>query len=539
MSRRRVRRHLLVPLAVLAVAAGGWAAYAEAAGTGHHYRLAAARVGDVSATVDLSGTVSAAGRADLVAGASGKVVAVPVHVGQQVRRGQVVVRLDQTALIAQVKAARASLAKARAQLASDEDAQTSSVTTASTTTTATSARTTARSTARSTAGTAPILATITKDQAAVTKAQTTASTALTTATEALQTEQSACATTSSSPTPSASDTSSDTPTASTSSTPQVSDDCQSALGAVQSAQAAVADAQDDLKTALDTLTTDLTTALTTTGSPSSPSSPSAPSSPSTRTPSTSSSGGTTVTAATLARDQASIDQARADLVSALAARRAAVVRAPLAGQLRSLPVARGDAVAAGDDVAVIVGKGLTTVEIEATQAQAAELRVGGTASVTPAGATTALVGRVSRIAHVPTASTSSSSATSSTTYAVQVTLTGKGAAQPPLGMPVAVSAVIGTARHVVTVPASAVSDGAVEVLRNGTATRTRVTTGVIGASAIEVLSGVSAGDQVVLADLEEDLPTSDSSTTRFGGSSGFGGSGSFGGGTIGGPPGMG
>jgi hypothetical protein len=62
----------------------------------------------------------------------------------------------------------------------------------------------------------------------------------------------------------------------------------------------------------------------------------------------------------------------------------------------------------------------------------------------------------------------------------------------------------------------------------------RVTTGVVGRSRTEIASGLKAGQQVVLADLDEALPSGGSSTgqRRFGtgGVGGLGGGGLPGGG---------
>ncbi|GAB2989501.1 efflux RND transporter periplasmic adaptor subunit [Nocardioides montaniterrae] len=528
---RRWRRRAVVGATVLAVSGGGWAAYAEVTGTHHHYRLASATTGDVSETLDLTGTVSAAGRADLVAGTSGRVVEVPVKVGQRVRRGAVIARLDQTGLRADVVAARAALAKARAQLGTDEAAQASAVENAVSNSSSTSRATTRSAVALTTptatsTSSSTLPATIKKDQAAVTQAQTTVSSALADAKQALKDETAVCADTGSAPTATPTDSASPTATSSTGG----SDACQSALGTVEAAQDAVATAQEALQSALTTLTADLQQALTAASAPSTtPSAPSGgtaqpPSAPTGggATPDSSTGSGTSITAATLARDQAAIDQAKAQLASAIAARDAAVVRAPAAGQVRDLSVARGDEVTGGDAVAVLVGDGLTTVEIAASQTQAQQLETGAVARVTPAGSARVLRGRVTRIAHVPTSSSDS-------TYAVVVTLSGDAAGQPMIGMPVGVSVVTGTAHDAVTVPASAVSDGSVEVLSDGVATRTSVTVGVVGARRIQVVDGLRAGEQVVLADLDEDLPSSGSSG-RDGGFGGRGGMTSVGGG---------
>jgi HlyD family secretion protein len=95
------------------------------------------------------------------------------------------------------------------------------------------------------------------------------------------------------------------------------------------------------------------------------------------------------------------------------------------------------------------------------------------------------------------------------------------------GATAAVDVVLGTAKHVLTVPTSAVSDGSVEVYDDGSVSRTRVTTGLVGRSRTVITGGLKLGQQVVLADASTALPTTSSTMTNTRG-------GSFGGGTLGG-----
>ena len=126
---RRIRRGLAV-LAVVGLVGGGYAAYA-ASGDESSYRTAVATVGDVEQTLALAGTVEPSGRADLQFGTSGAVATVAVAAGDQVKAGQVLVRLDRTSLTTAVRRARAQLTSAQAQLESDEDAQAEAVSAAS------------------------------------------------------------------------------------------------------------------------------------------------------------------------------------------------------------------------------------------------------------------------------------------------------------------------------------------------------------------------------------------------------------------------
>ena len=154
--------------------------------------------------------------------------------------------------------------------------------------------------------------------------------------------------------------------------------------------------QDALKTALTALADTLGAAETQVASvPGSP--PSSPSRPSTRprrsTPAAGAppphraraTGGAGVTAARLAQDQASIDSAEAGLTRARAERSLATLRAPYAGRVLEVGVARHDQVGASDVAVVLVGRGVTTVTSTLSTAQVPTVRQGQRVTVTPAG----------------------------------------------------------------------------------------------------------------------------------------------------------
>jgi hypothetical protein len=87
---------------------------------------------------------------------------------------------------------------------------------------------------------------------------------------------------------------------------------------------------------------------------------------------------------------------------------------------------------------------------------------------------------------------------------------------------------------VITVPNSAVTTlvagtGFVQTVKNGKATRTLIRTGAVGATTTQVLSGLTVGQEVVIANLSEALPTN-STANRFGNRSGSGLTSSLGGG---------
>lgn len=509
-------RRVALPLAALAVLGTGWAAYGATTDSAPSYRTAVARVADVEQVLDLSGTIEPSGRSDLAFGTDGRVAAVRTAVGRSVQQGDVVAVLDRTSLRAAVDRATADLAAAKARLAEDRGAQTSAV---ADTGTGTDTGTGASSKGTKGSGTpspSPAMAQLAAQQDAVLAAQTAASTALATSAAALATQQEACAAPDSPDGPDATE----TPEATGTPESPVSDACAAALAAVQSAQADTAEAQKSLQTALLALGKTLATAAATPATPTTPATPAA--SKTTPTPSTPT---RTVTAATLADDQASIDRSRADLAQTRADLRAAVVRAPADGTVTALGVASGDQVSAGDTVATVVAPGVTTVTLEVGKDQAAQLATGTPVAVTPAGAADPLDGTISRVAHLPTATDDSATGgTSDPAYAVQVTLDQRDLALPD-GLPASVAVVVGRADDAVTVPASALSDGTVQVLRDGRAERVPVTTGVVGSTEVEVVDGLDSGTRVVLADLDADVPSGDTQQGGSGGPGGFGGGG--------------
>jgi hypothetical protein len=107
------------------------------------------------------------------------------------------------------------------------------------------------------------------------------------------------------------------------------------------------------------------------------------------------------------------------------------------------------------------------------------------------------------------------------------------------GAGASVSITVGQVDGVLTVPSSAVktvgSQSSVQVLTNGVPTTTAVTLGAIGNDLTQIVSGITAGQQVVIADLSAALPTA--TTTAAAGAgvvAGLGGAGAGGAGVGGG-----
>lgn len=560
------RRQIAASAAVAVVLVGGGVTYAQAQGSSGSYRTATATVGNVDQVLSLAGTITASTRQDLSFGAAGTVASVKVTAGDEVAAGDVLARLDPTDLETTVTKARATLAKARAQLESDETSQSEAVADAAsssdteskkTTTptpkaTATPKVTPSPKTTKAPSTTSPALKAalekLTTQQTDVTTAQTAATDAIAAAKTALTGQVEACK---------AADEADPADAA-------LTEACTTALDAVQAAQDVVAGKQDVLQTALVTLSGTLTTAVkalnesaaaaakTTTPTQSSDSSTSsgsaagsteakkattaaASSSASSTQASGGSSGGAggggTVTAASLAKDQAAIDTAKADLTEAKRELSSAKLTAPFSGEILSVSAAKGDVVGASDAVFVIVGDGSTTVTTTVTLEQVDDVERGQTAAVTPAGAAEPISGTVTSIGLLPTTGTDTS------TYPVTIDLDEDVTA--PEGTTASIQLTIGTAADVVTVPSSAVSTTGrttVSVLTDGKPVLTPVTVGIVGPTRTSITEGLKKGQAVILANLDAELPSGGSTTTRLPGSGGGFGGGGMGGSGMGGPP---
>ncbi len=557
--------------------------HAMASADAANYRTAKAEQGSVEQTVSYDGTIAASRRSDLTFATSGTVTKVAVGSGDEVEAGDTLAKLDATDLATAVTKAKAELADAQAYLDDVEDGQIDTVTraaggggsasAASAASTSTDAgnvvaavHTVSTSTAKQAVATTVAatsdeltaqLAQLADQQDAVTSAQSDATAAIAAAKDALAAQKKACA-------------DEDTTDADASDASSgLSEECQIALQAVQDAQDVVAQEQDALQTALETLGSTLNDAVAQVekdsassgsgsgtgsgagqsgtgqsgtgqsgnsqgGAPSGSGSGAASGGAAGGSGSTGSSG-TTATAADLASAQADVDTAKSALASAKADLQAATLTAPFDGTIMAVDVAAGDEASTSDTAFVLIGEGDTTATLSVPVDDLSAVKVGQQATVTP-GTGDPVDAEVTAIGLVPESSDEQSS---STTYRVTVRVDGDIAT--PEGAGVSVALVTATAADVVTVPTTAVTRrtataGTVLVVKDGEATRTQVTLGAMGGARIAVTEGLTSGQEVVIADLDAALPSSDSSSTTrsFGG--GMGGAGGFSGGGRGGPP---
>ena len=516
MSRRTVSAGILAGVVVVG---GGGVAYAQIQGSSGSYRTAVVATGDVDKVVNLSGTIKSSSHRDLSFGTSGKVTRVAVSAGDRVHSGDVLAKLDPTDLKNAVTKATATLASARAKLESDESAQSSTVAAAATPSSSSKSGSPSSSGAGS-GGSKPspalqkALAEVKRQQLAVTTAQTDAANVITAAKAALAAQKTACA----------DDTTTDPTTG-------LSAACTAALDAVQTAQDTVAAKQDTLQTALSDLSRTLDAAVAavqtssgsatgSTGSSSSSSSSSGSSSTSSTASistgrTSGSSGGSS--ASSLAKDQAAIDTAKAQLTEAKLAVDSATLTAPYSGRVLSVSIAKDDSVGSSDTVMVLVGDGGTTATTTVTADQVAGIKKGQTAEVTPTGATEPVSGTVTSIGLLP------DSSSSTVTYPVTIDLAD--GATAPEGTTASIAVITGTAKNALTIPSSALtklgSRAIVRVLKDGQEVPTVVTVGVVGSTRTAITAGLSKGQHVVIADLNAALPSGDTTANRFGGGVGF------------------
>lgn len=213
------------------------------------------------------------------------------------------------------------------------------------------------------------------------------------------------------------------------------------------------------------------------------------------------------------------------------------------------PAGSGGGSAAGSSSASSAASSFATLaqlsrldlEVPFSESDIGDLRVGQAASVT----VTALDGvqLAAKVTEIGTTSTSSSGVVS---YPVTLAVTQSADGVLP-GMSASAEVVTAQAKGI-SVPSQAVSGRSVTVRRGGEDVRTAVTTGVVGDDRTQVVSGLEAGDQVVLPALATGGSSISGSGAARGpgrggaaglgglGGGGFGGGG-FPGGAGGGPPG--
>ncbi|HVW80669.1 MAG TPA: biotin/lipoyl-binding protein [Mycobacteriales bacterium] len=544
-QRRRHRGRAVAAGAVVLVVAGAGTAWGLSRGSGPSYRTAKAGNATVLQTLSATGTVSPVSHADESFEVSGTVADVAVKTGEQVHAGQVLAQLDRTELRNELRSARSTLAAARNRMSADESGQSLAFESTSSggsspTFQAASPHVVATSppsgregsTHSPSGGAAGTSGGLVQAQNEVRATQQQTDEALAAAGRALAAADQACPSTqpavtaeaaSTDPEPSATSTPDPVPTAS--SAPGGSggsgDACTEAGAGLLAAQQtvdkdeqAVAEAETALTRILSGMAASASNGSTTTQ---------AATSTGARSPSSTGS-----SAADIALDQASIDQALATVDADRATVDQATLRATIAGRVAAVTVSHGDQVSASSTspAFVIVGskQEQTTVDLSATEIR--RVRLDMTAKVVADGSSKVLTGQV---VAVDAAGTEAS--TGSVTYPVTVAL--PSGTDIVSGTAASVTLVVASVNDVLAVPTSAVhysgTTAYVEVLEAGKPVRKTVKTGAVGAALTEVESGIASGEDVVLANLNAAVPSSSSNSSAT-----FGGAFEFPGGGVGG-----
>jgi multidrug efflux pump subunit AcrA (membrane-fusion protein) len=221
-----------------------------------------------------------------------------------------------------------------------------------------------------------------------------------------------------------------------------------------------------------------------------------------------------VTAPELAAYQAKVDAAAAAQAVAAQNLQMATLTSPISGTVMSVGLAAG--ASSGSDGIIVSAPDGVVYTTSVPVATIPEVAVGQAVSVLRDGTATPLAGKVVAVAAAPA---------SSGDYTVTVGLTDEPAGVRS-GSTASLTLSLAAATNVLTVPTSAVSTigtiHLVRVLSGGKLRTVRVTLGTQGAILTQVTGALTVGEKVVLADLNEAVPASNTDTTTTGGT-GLGG----------------
>ena len=449
--RRLLHRRVLLAVVVVVVLGGaGGFVYTRVSGDAAVlYRTQPAVLGTVTQTISLSGNLTPIDQTNLDFGSSGTVTAVDVQPGDTVTQGEVLATVDPTALQAQLAQAQADLTAAQAKLSLDQAG--SSIT---------SDRQTLANAQTS------LDDTIASDHLKVSQAQTS----VTDAQDTYDTD--GCAANASAP-------SCPGPTGAIAA-------LQNAQANLQSTQLQVQQSQDQAQAQLTSAQDQLSTAEA-------------------EQPAQ-----IQMDQATVQGDQVTVQQDQQAVVGA-------TITAPTAGEVAEVNISVGQDVSGSSsskgvspssspsyDI-VLITPGLFEVTGSVSDAQVDEVIDGLIAGVTPAGSTEAYPGKVTEVSPVATISSGVA------TFGVTVTISGT---HPELksGMSASVTVTVNQVSQVLTVPTSAVttigSASTVQVLVHGAPQVLTVTVGASDPERTQILSGLSLGQQVVIARVTGSVPSS-------------------------------
>jgi len=528
-ARGRRRRIMIgASVAMAALLAGTGIAFARS-DDNISYRTAVAAEHPVDQSLTGAATIEPVSQATVAFPSSGTIASVAVKTGDQVTTGAALASLDPTSLQHSVDTAQANLAQAQLTLERAENGQSVSGT-GGTGGTGVVQPTSYESDNGDGTRVELMAATpanaLAAAQQAVTDGQHQVDADLAAADQALATAASTCkdvtdaasnAASTSSTSSDASDTSSSSTTDSTTGNVGA---CYDSLAAVLTAQQQSQAAQKSLAQAAAALDSLLAQQPQTSSAPSTTSPEANASRGEQQTPSSSgptgsgaTATGNTPSAADLIADQKAVDAAGDQLAAAQQALLQATIVSPIDGTVVAVNLSPGETVTASSSTAniVIAGTGGYEAVTMVKVTDLPHLKVGQAASVTPDGLGRTISGQVIAIGLVSTAGTTG------TTYPVTIGLTG---ATDGLRDAATATTVITTSStgNALAVPTSAVhADNGrytVTVLHGDTTEAVNVDVGPIGATWTAITSGLTAGDTVVLANVDEPLPSSATSSTN-------------------------
>jgi HlyD family secretion protein len=222
------------------------------------------------------------------------------------------------------------------------------------------------------------------------------------------------------------------------------------------------------------------------------------------------------TAEDLASYQSAVDDATAQVTVAQQAIAQATIVSPIAGTVVAVNFATGDQASAGSTTQTIIIQGAGGYEATTTVSvnDIAQVKVGQAATLMPDGSRAGVSGKVVSVSAMPTSTTSAT-----TSYGVIVSLpaTATGLGNGAIG---SLAITTGSTKSALAVPTSAVTTNGnlhtVTVVEGSTTRQVTVRVGVVGPVYTQITSGLSAGQQVVLANLDSPLPDSATSTPANG-----------------------
>ncbi len=532
-------------IATLVVGGGAVYAYSYSRGTKASYRISYANVGTAQQLLASSGTISPSSLSTIDFAVAGTVASVSVTVGQSVQAGQTLATLDSSSLNATLQAANSSLALAQLKLANDIASQNTTTTTTSTTVIST--------------GPSPVLQT----QNTLNIAESNLSLALSLVSSLCNSSTSTTATSSTSTTvlsPSAATTTTSTttpatvtfhrhghrrspvPTTSstttTTTTTTIATKNQPLMGGQSSSSSAtspttcasaLSSAGNDLSQ-VTSLTSQLTKAISASTVPKAATSNQGQSNTNNRGQSFSSN---PATPTQVAVDEAKVSLAQANVADATAQLSLATLTSPIAGTVASIGVGIDSSVRAASsssEFVIIGGSNDYTATFSASPSQLPMIHLGSKATVTPDMTMVPVAGTVTAIGAANTSA-------SATTYPVTITFAANNLNHLSGGQ-ASITMDLASAAHVLTVPTSAVTTNGllhyVKVLKGSSIKNVTVEIGVVGSIYTQILSGLTPGEPVVLANNSLAIPATSTLTTRFGALRALGGGRALGGRGLGG-----